>query len=386
MILIRENLKRMKAKIFDDDDIDTDFEKADFAYAQDSAYKVITNSSITTLPINIKKLIKSFKSSGLHIMTYTSFAKQRQISMEEVIMFTDSTDGCLWKRNDGIYLILYNDTIEYKPQIRFTLAHELGHFILKHHDKTDDSILSRGGLSEKTHKHFEMEANYFAKRLLAPIPLIDYYSRTWRGNDNLHISKAFNISPSVSERIVEDINKRNKNLKITFRTHEMISKFKNYIDTNLTSKFCMKCCQLQIQSAKFCSFCGGNNLAISTFYNFLKYDIKNSILETNETDRECPTCENKAPRRIFCCFCGIKQTPPIIITMANHNNYSKKSCIKILKTLTLSQLYNELEYAHGDSQNNLELLVLVEINSRKKYGELHQENELTHISKIGGPL
>lgn len=379
-------MKRMKAKIFDDDDIDIDFEKADFAYSQELAYKVITNSSITTLPINIKKLIKSYKSSGLHIMTYTSFSKQRRISMEEVVMFADSKDGCLWKRNDGTYLILYNDTVEYIPQIRFTLAHELGHFILKHHDKTDDSILSRGGLSDTVHRHFEMEANYFAKRLLAPIPLIDQYTKLWKENDSQHISKIFYISPPVAERIVDEINQRYENIKIFYQTHEMISKFDRFINDNLSSHFCVSCSQLQDQSATFCSSCGNNNLITPSFENFLNISQNSFSKKTEVRLIKCSNCENETPQNKFCQFCGIKITESKVITVADRQNYNKNSCVKKLKTLTLLQLYNELEYAQINAQTDLELLALVEINSRKKYGEQPQNDGLIHISKISGPL
>lgn len=363
------NLKRMKAKTSDNDnEIDINFQKADFAHAQELAYKVITNSTISTLPINIKKLIKSYKSSGLHIMTYTSFAKQRKISMHEVIMFADSNDGCLWKRNDGKYILLYNDTIDYIPQIRFTLAHELGHFILKHHDQTDDAILSRGGLSDSVHHHFEMEANYFAKRLLAPIPLIDQFTKIWKENDSEHISKIFNISPPVAVRIIEEINKRYENIKMIYQTHEMISKFENFINNNLSSKFCLYCSRLQKQSANFCSFCGGDNLITPTFDNFLNIKINPLLKNMATTDIECPKCETNVPRNNFCHRCGIKITMPTMIVMGDHQNYDKNSCIRQLKTLTLSQLYDEVSYAHSNSQKDLELLALVEINNRKKYG------------------
>ncbi|MEY8537553.1 ImmA/IrrE family metallo-endopeptidase [Lactococcus muris] len=346
-----------------DNDIDINFEKADFAHAQDLAYKVITNSSISTLPINIKKLIKSYKSNGLHIVTYTSFARQRQLSMQEVIKFAGSNDGCLWKRSDGKYILLYNDTIEYKPQIRFTLAHELGHFILKHHDKTNDTILSRGGLNDTVHRHFEMEANYFAKRLLAPIPLIDQYTKIWKTNDSEHISKIFNISPTVAIRIINEIRKRYENIKITYQSHEMISKFESFISDSLSSKICLYCSQSQGQSAKFCSFCGGKNLITPNFDNFLNIKINNTLEKI-----ECPKCKTKVPQHNFCQHCGIKITKPTIIIMRNNQSYNKNSCINRLKKLTLSQLYDELEYANSNSQKDLELLSLVEINNRKKYG------------------
>lgn len=226
-----ENLTKMIVKIFDEE-----YKKANFAEAQKLAYDVIQKSGFSELPINIKKLIKKYKSSGLHIQTYTSFARQQSLELNDVIYLTDSKDGCLWKRKYDTYILLYNDTIAYQPTVRFTLAHELGHFILRHHNQTEGEILSRGTLSKSTHKYFEMEANYFAKRLLAPIPLVDIYTKKWDMIDDQKITKIFGVSSVVSESIIKSLISRAKNTNILLVSHEMVKNFKKLLTRNFHIK------------------------------------------------------------------------------------------------------------------------------------------------------
>lgn len=305
-----ENSTRMIPKIFDDEE----YKKANFAYAQELAYEVVNKSGISSLPINIKKLLKLYKKSGLHIVTYSSFAKRRNLSMKEVIYFTDSEDGCLWKRSDDTYILLYNDTKSYRPTVRFTLAHELGHFILKHHDKTNKEILTRGGLSKLTHTHLEMEANYFAKRLLAPIPLVDLYTKAWSKNDDEHLRKIFDISYPVSESVIKSLINRHKNTSVILESHEMVNNFRNFINEDISIKVCDNCNSAQGITEKFCKVCGEHSFFVPNFDNFIKFkDRKNDLmkyteLKVNENGRlacPCPICGNEDPINRYCSVCGV---------------------------------------------------------------------------------
>lgn len=303
-----ENLKRMIAKISEEA-----FKKADFANAQSLAYGVIADSKSSTLPINIKKIIKSYKQEGLHLVKYSAFAKKRGLSLADVIYLADSEDGCLWKRDDESYILLYNDTISYLPQVRFTLAHELGHFILGHHNKTDESILSRGGLSSKVYRHFEMEANYFAKRLLAPIPLVDQYTNIWKMNDDLHLRKIFNISTPVSESIINTLNDRMKKTNVILESHKLVENFKVFIHSEFTVKICDNCQSMQNIEKKFCGTCGEKSFSAPDFKNYIKFKdkkvktMKYKALALDDEGRlaeECPNCKNEDLKGNHCSICG----------------------------------------------------------------------------------
>lgn len=54
-------------------------------------------------------------------------------------------------------IILYNETVPLGC-IRFTIAHEIGHYVLRHHDEHDPGV--------------EKEANCFARNLLCPVPVV----------------------------------------------------------------------------------------------------------------------------------------------------------------------------------------------------------------------
>jgi Zn-dependent peptidase ImmA (M78 family) len=101
------------------------------------------------LPLSVEK--------ELRVCRYTTFCELNDLDVCRFLP-TVSPDG-FTLREGRRYIILYNDA----PHIpdarkRFTLAHELGHYILRH--RTD---------GEKQ----EREANCFARNLLAPYWIAD---------------------------------------------------------------------------------------------------------------------------------------------------------------------------------------------------------------------
>lgn len=85
------------------------------------------------------------------------------------------------------YLLLYNDELYQSPErLRFTLAHELGHIVLKHRQ---DSYVE------------DMEADTFAQHLLCPEPLME----PMRADANAWImSLAFGLSMSAVRVILRE--------------------------------------------------------------------------------------------------------------------------------------------------------------------------------------
>lgn len=63
---------------------------------------------------------------------------------------------------DGRYYIFYNKDA-YSRRITFTLAHELGHIVLKHHELVGTKVLMSGGCGVA-----EDQANIFARNILMP--------------------------------------------------------------------------------------------------------------------------------------------------------------------------------------------------------------------------
>ncbi|CEO90434.1 ImmA/IrrE family metallo-endopeptidase [Syntrophaceticus schinkii] len=76
-------------------------------------------------------------------------------------------DGCLVRKNNKAAVII-NANIAYKTRRNFTIAHELGHYLIKGHNKNIYNCAGKdieGSFSGKGH---ESEANQFAVELLFP--------------------------------------------------------------------------------------------------------------------------------------------------------------------------------------------------------------------------
>lgn len=283
-----------------------------YAEAQKIAYETIQNSTQKKLPISIKKIIRSFP--NLYLQKYSTFAKQRELSFDDVILFTNSEEGCLWMKGDGNYLILYNDQMNNSGRIRFTLAHELGHYLLKHNEKSKKTLLPRNGLSDKEYDFFEKEANYFARRLLAPIPLVDLYVSNWQRIKAPCIEFAFDTSYTVANYVINDLNRRYQKANIVCESHPMVDYFADFVNTDASSQICHNCFSIQSIKNINCVFCGESDFIKASPDNYPEYYIMKgkkmnySKIETNEngTPFNCPICdyENLEDDHNYCPMCA----------------------------------------------------------------------------------
>lgn len=328
--------------------------KPDYGLAQSVAYETVQNCDQKILPLSIKKLIKSIP--NLHIQKYSKFAKSRNLSIEETFELLDSEEGCLWMRSDSQYIILYNDAVDNTGRIRFTLAHELGHYLLKHNEKTKKTLLARYSLTSEEYDVFEKEANYFAKRLLAPIPLVDLYVASWSRIYPECIEFAFDTSYTVAYYIINDLHRRQRNANIVSEGHPLTHNFMDYINIDSSSQICMNCHSPQPSTHKFCAFCGSSEMIKSTAKSYTSYFLERkkvmiySKIETNEQGIPlvCPRCEaeNLDDNFKYCPYC----------TTFLHNVCLGKEEDKFVNTidgeveLSISERYEQ----NGCSNDNLD--------------------------------
>ena len=126
------------------------------------------NIFTTDLPVDIEYVAEA--ALGIHIIPIESL--QKHCDME----------GFISKDFTSIYVdeFLYKDDRYYK-RVRFTIAHEIGHYILhrstidsQKFDDENDWIRFRMGINDETLGWFETQASEFAGRLLVPLdPLIE---------------------------------------------------------------------------------------------------------------------------------------------------------------------------------------------------------------------
>ncbi len=118
-------------------------------------------------------------------------AKKYGLSLKKVNFSEPDALGQL----DRVSKTIYVADGEYFPRVSFTIAHELGHYIL-HKDKQKDTFWRLDTVNlEMQDKTEEAEANTFAASLLMPKPLIEiWWSKT---KDVTLMASVFGVSQAA---------------------------------------------------------------------------------------------------------------------------------------------------------------------------------------------
>lgn len=296
----------------------TIYNNPDYGKAQRLAYETVYKSEVKSLPISVKKIIRQYP--NLYLMKYTEFSRMHNLTLSETIIFLKSEDGCIWRRGDNTHTIFYNDTIDNKARIRFTLAHELGHFLLRHNEIAGTTMSLRNDIKEDDYidsvqdEIFEKEANYFAKRLLAPIPLIDSYLNRFREISANGIENIFMVSYTLSRYLISDLERRRRLSSISSETHAMNENFEKYVHLDTNYDICPNCSALINHNSNLCKICGEIHYLNINYDNYLKIKNKRSdymiysSIEVNEHGYaiECPRCGNEdlSNNQKGCQICG----------------------------------------------------------------------------------
>lgn len=129
----------------------------DYKRAVNTALKILLKCKQFTSPISLTQIISNF--DNIRLIKYSDAARSLGISISEYLHeFTNSNYAMsFFQKSAKKYIIIYNDSLDERVS-RFTVAHELGHYFLKH--KIDDEVSGK-------------EANCFARNLLCPVPFID---------------------------------------------------------------------------------------------------------------------------------------------------------------------------------------------------------------------
>jgi len=151
-----------------------------FNYIEEKSVNILKEFNLLKSPINVNKLAKKL---GVGV---------------EASNFNDEVSGLFVIKDDKPY-IAYNLN-QSKKRRRFTIAHELGHFILHSKSKSlfidkNKSIMYRNSESSTGEFLKEREANAFAAALLMPIPLILQEVKDLNGDDIIEkLASKFNVS------------------------------------------------------------------------------------------------------------------------------------------------------------------------------------------------
>ncbi len=162
----------------------------DFHRAVRLAYRTLLHLRINQLPVDIVSIYQRCKNTL--IIPYSKAGPFADILGFDIVNEAPSDMAFTYRiepvEGPIIHLLLYNDEPYQNPaRFRFTLAHELGHIVMKH---------VKSGYVE------EAEANCFAQHLLCPEPLVEAL-REPPINEWL-LSRTFGVSASTARIVLQE--------------------------------------------------------------------------------------------------------------------------------------------------------------------------------------
>jgi Zn-dependent peptidase ImmA (M78 family) len=287
---------------------------------------------IDSYPIDVKKLFR--KIPNARIVPFSKFMKKYNISLYEVYTYLNTDEGCtIYDPKTNRYIVYYNDIkfkfiyIKTPERQRWTLAHELGHILLKHHTITNKTKIFRNTLTDKEYNWMEREANYFASLLLA-YPLILYKLRIKNSTD---IASICGISQEAASYRFEDYKKWSLNKKIDKKDLLILEYFNDF----LSKKHCPTCgYDTKLLDYGYCPICGAKlergsgNMIYNDGYE----------LDKNGRAVICPVCGNEEigedPDEQYCIICGTYLVNKCTHDYDEFNNFTgeiiKPACGKIV--------------------------------------------------------
>ena len=131
----------------------------DYQQARDLSWEVLTQNNVCELPVKIAPICRNY---GIRVRSYQDSADVLgKLNLMDMI---DRTDGFL-AYISGEPVIFYDQSCVPGRQ-RFTIAHELGHYLLGHVQPGQVTTINREPTPGDSPQ--ERQANQFAARVLAP--------------------------------------------------------------------------------------------------------------------------------------------------------------------------------------------------------------------------
>lgn len=268
------------------------------------ALNTFTYFNVLDFPVDIKTLVKS---EGIKLKKYSVIAKKLGITLEEVCEEYQTKMAYIFRTKAGKYSIAYNDTLP-DYVIRFSIAHELGHYALMHLEDFEETVLRYRGnsLTEVKYQVLEKEANCFARNLISPAPIADI------------------VPPEIyQEYFGISFTAEHTRIVLLKSDKYYTNLLKDSVDTKHFSRLrnklkhahkCEKCnvlyCKKNIQ---FCPICGEDNIKQLSVQEVIQIKAKGGYmkystieLDENNFPSQCPRCESEdiASADKFCSVCA----------------------------------------------------------------------------------
>ena len=139
-----------------------------------------------------KDLILKYVKRGSAAKSFPKIITAEGIKIKE-IEENNSFIGALVKQPTNIFYIYLNKAIQNEGRKNFTLAHELGHYFLKHYLQTGSVYCEDNDINEEGEDNSaqEVEANYFASFLLLPKEKLEKQFKQYKWN--IDKNRIFNL-------------------------------------------------------------------------------------------------------------------------------------------------------------------------------------------------
>ena len=168
-----------------------------YKIARDKAWQTLIETNVNSLPINLKDVFSYY---NINLKT-----------------FINSSDEAFIKNNT----VYFNKSYNIK-RVRFTLAHELGHILLKHENLTH---------TVHTYKNIEeFQANIFARGLLMPAIVLKEINCI-EAQDIANICNVSLQTARYRAERMQELLRRNK-FKLSPLERQVHSNFKDFINSN----------------------------------------------------------------------------------------------------------------------------------------------------------
>lgn len=157
---------------------------------------------------NVQNVLNKYK--GIYPTPLVSMAKDLGIKIYETYDLKDNQAGLIRKEKDNY--VIYLNIHDSSRRKRFTIAHEIGHFILhkdilEKRELIDDirqPILNRNtDKSQKEKQQIEIEANIFAANILMPEK--EFKKKFNQSNSVEEVAKYFSVSTAAAAIRAKDL-------------------------------------------------------------------------------------------------------------------------------------------------------------------------------------
>ncbi|NLZ53729.1 MAG: ImmA/IrrE family metallo-endopeptidase, partial [Thermoanaerobacteraceae bacterium] len=269
-------------------------------YAKKLAKEFLLQSKITSLPIDPIAVCKQ------HGFTVKSVLEAENTINEFdpfEIRVNPNCDAKTYLTSEGKYLIVYDEAVFSEGRIIWTIAHELGHIVLKHLIHFEQTEIHKG-LTDRENEVLENEADAFASEFLAPAEILLGCNCGTKGK----IIKLCGLSDEAAGYKEEYLKKYKPDEKYRLINQKIYRQFYSFIHNKeffhaLHYKVCPVCKNYIFSPReRFCRICGGKVTAHTLMEGIIYND--GPEVKTNQAVF-CPKCLKPQKQRLTTCSdCG----------------------------------------------------------------------------------